>query len=188
MIVSMAPMSIASMAKPIVEVMREGFIALLKLAREATINLLAHCPVFGRIRSRVKWKLSRRIEPIRRWILDYCWKLALKTIGYLAPMVAQNYPTPPQFAKAYGRFQVVGLRHYSGVARLGENVSLIRNPSNRFDSNAIAVYNCRDVQVGFISKDGAVILARVMDAGRNVYGKVLGEADQYRLQIEVLEK
>lgn len=182
MIVSMAPM-----AEPIVEVMREGFIALLKLAREAAINLLAHCPVFGRIRSRVRWKISRRIAPMERWIVDYCWKMMLKVIGFLAPLVAQNYPVPSVFARSYGRFQVVGLRHYDGVAKVGENVSLIRNPSNRFDGNAIEVYDCRGKQVGCISRDGAKELARVMDAGRRVYGKVIGKVGQYCLQIEVLD-
>ena len=43
--------------------------------------------------------------------------------------------------------QVVGTKYYTGLVGLGEQVNLVREPTNRFDSNAIKVTNISNIQV-----------------------------------------
>ena len=49
----------------------------------------------------------------------------------------------------YGTIQtkIVGLRYYNGHATVGEHVVVRREPSNRYDSNAIRVDNVQRAQV-----------------------------------------
>ena len=43
--------------------------------------------------------------------------------------------------------QVVGTKYYTGLVGLGEQVNLVREPTNRFDGNAIKVTNISNTQV-----------------------------------------
>ena len=43
--------------------------------------------------------------------------------------------------------QVVGTKYYAGLVGLGEQVNLVREPTNRFDGNAIKVTNISNTQV-----------------------------------------
>ena len=43
--------------------------------------------------------------------------------------------------------QVVGTKYYTGMVGLGEQVNLVREPTNRFDGNAIKVTNISNIQV-----------------------------------------
>jgi len=43
--------------------------------------------------------------------------------------------------------QVVGTKYYSGMVGLGEQVNLVREPTNQFDRNAIKVTNISNIQV-----------------------------------------
>lgn len=49
--------------------------------------------------------------------------------------------------------------------RVGENLSLVRDPNNPYDRNAIMVLNSRGNQLGFIPKEIASDLASDMDSG-----------------------
>ncbi|XP_048555056.1 putative SWI/SNF-related matrix-associated actin-dependent regulator of chromatin subfamily A member 3-like 1 [Triticum urartu] len=60
--------------------------------------------------------------------------------------------------------KIVGLKHYSGTLSGGERPSLIREPLNRYDSNAIAVHNSRGRQVGHIEGRTAKVLAPLLDS------------------------
>jgi hypothetical protein len=48
--------------------------------------------------------------------------------------------------------KIVGIRYYRGVAHAGEYVSLVREPQNPYDSNAIRVDNLQGEKVGHVSK------------------------------------
>lgn len=48
---------------------------------------------------------------------------------------------------------------------VGENISLVRDPNNPYDKNAIKVINSNGEQIGFISKELASTMAIRMDAG-----------------------
>ncbi|KAK1427011.1 hypothetical protein QVD17_15693 [Tagetes erecta] len=58
---------------------------------------------------------------------------------------------------------IVGLQYYSGRINGREMVGLVREPLNRFDSNAIKVVNTQTVQVGHIEKKVSSVLAPLMD-------------------------
>ncbi|KAL7832447.1 hypothetical protein AOLI_G00299950 [Acnodon oligacanthus] len=58
---------------------------------------------------------------------------------------------------------VVGLRYYTGVVNRGEMVSLVREPQNPYDRNAVKVTNVYGVQVGHIKKELAAAMAHIMD-------------------------
>jgi single-stranded-DNA-specific exonuclease len=49
--------------------------------------------------------------------------------------------------------------------RVGEEVKLVRDPYNSYDSNAIKVVNMAGQQVGFLSREIVSDLARKMDRG-----------------------
>ncbi|KZO90728.1 hypothetical protein CALVIDRAFT_568793 [Calocera viscosa TUFC12733] len=59
--------------------------------------------------------------------------------------------------------QVVGIQYYQGLVGSGEQVLLVREPSNRYDANAIQVLNIQRIQVGHIPKNVAARLAPLMD-------------------------
>lgn len=65
----------------------------------------------------------------------------------------------------YGQLtsEVVGIRHYRGLVGPGEEVLLIREPTNPYDRNAIQVKNISRVQVGHIPRGVAAKLAPLMD-------------------------
>ncbi|XP_037402325.1 helicase-like transcription factor isoform X1 [Pygocentrus nattereri] len=58
---------------------------------------------------------------------------------------------------------IVGLRYYTGVVNRGEMVSLVREPQNPYDRNAVKVTNVYGVQVGHIKKELAAAMAHIMD-------------------------
>ncbi|PGH01214.1 hypothetical protein AJ79_07985 [Helicocarpus griseus UAMH5409] len=60
--------------------------------------------------------------------------------------------------------KVVGLRYYNGHATVGEYVTMKREPSNRYDPNAIRVDNVMGVQIGHIPRTIASKLAPYMDS------------------------
>ncbi|KAK1393591.1 putative SWI/SNF-related matrix-associated actin-dependent regulator of chromatin subfamily A member 3-like 1 [Heracleum sosnowskyi] len=58
---------------------------------------------------------------------------------------------------------IVGIQSNSGTITGREMVSLIRDPLNPFDCNAIRVVNIRNLQVGFIEKCASDVLAPLLD-------------------------
>ncbi|KAK1365977.1 putative SWI/SNF-related matrix-associated actin-dependent regulator of chromatin subfamily A member 3-like 1 [Heracleum sosnowskyi] len=58
---------------------------------------------------------------------------------------------------------IVGVQHYSGTINGRQMVGLIRDPINRYDTNAIKVLNIRNVQVGNIERSVAAVLAPLLD-------------------------
>ncbi|KAI4872692.1 hypothetical protein NFI96_032483 [Prochilodus magdalenae] len=66
---------------------------------------------------------------------------------------------------------IVGLRYYTGVVNKGEMVSLVREPQNPYDRNAVKVTNVYGSQVGHIKKELAASMAYIMD---NKLAKVEG--------------
>ena len=55
---------------------------------------------------------------------------------------------------------------------VGDTVSLVRDPCNPYDSNAIKVINTNGDQIGFISKELASTMAINMDSGVNFVATV----------------
>ncbi|KAL6009842.1 hypothetical protein ACLOJK_000273 [Asimina triloba] len=84
---------------------------------------------------------------------------------------AQN-PTPSSSAAAaddtylvgFVVVNIVGLRHYSGGINGREMVGLVRDPLNPYDPNAIKVLNTRTIQVGYVERSSAAVLAPLVDS------------------------
>ncbi|CAE6481588.1 unnamed protein product [Rhizoctonia solani] len=70
-----------------------------------------------------------------------------------------------QYTDFYLSFQssVVGIQYYDGLVGPGEQVALVREPTNRYDQNAIQVMNIGLRQVGHIPKQTAANLAPLID-------------------------
>ncbi|KAG9316303.1 hypothetical protein JVU11DRAFT_2334 [Chiua virens] len=58
---------------------------------------------------------------------------------------------------------IVGVQYYKGLVAPGEQVTLVREPNNPYDRNAIQVKNIGGAQVGHIPKNAATRLAPLLD-------------------------
>ncbi|KAL8915762.1 MAG: hypothetical protein Q9172_006686 [Xanthocarpia lactea] len=84
------------------------------------------------------------------------------------------------------RTKIVGIQYYTGYATVGEFVSVCREPSNQYDSNAIRVSNVMRDQIGHIPRQIAAKLARYMDAGSLlVEGALAGPKGAYDCPIDL---
>ena len=74
---------------------------------------------------------------------------------------------------------VAGWYFHAASALPGERVSLVREPGNPHDANAIAVYNTHGQRIGFVSHQQSAILAPYVDSSAiSLAGRLLdpGEA------------
>ncbi|KAI4211169.1 MAG: hypothetical protein LQ351_006069 [Letrouitia transgressa] len=88
----------------------------------------------------------------------------------------------------YGTWQtrIVGVRYYHGTATVGEYVTIRREPSNPYDSNAIRVSNVIGDQIGHIGRKEAAKLAPYMDSGRLLLeGRLAGHKGEYDCPIDL---
>ena len=61
---------------------------------------------------------------------------------------------------------IVGIQYYNGIVSRKEQVTINREPQNRFDRNALRVDNVRREQVGHIPRDVAARLSPLIDQKR----------------------
>jgi len=59
-----------------------------------------------------------------------------------------------------------------GRCQEGENLILRREPMNRYDVNAVAVLRGNGEQIGYLSRDDAEWVARIMDDGNEVEARI----------------
>lgn len=73
---------------------------------------------------------------------------------------------------------VAGTSHVEGIEELepylnvGDRLDFFREPDNIYDSNAILVKNTDGIKIGYIPMADNVIFARLMDAGKLLFGKI----------------
>lgn len=58
-----------------------------------------------------------------------------------------------------------GAREAVGKLRKGEELSLRREPENPHDRNAVAVHNCQGRKLGYVPRQDAGAIAKVIDTG-----------------------
>ncbi|CAB9507222.1 regulator of chromatin subfamily A member 3-like 1 [Seminavis robusta] len=84
---------------------------------------------------------------------------------------------------------IVGIRYYKGTAHAGEYVSLVREPDNPYDANAIRVDNMAGDKVGHLKRQQAAILAPWMDrAGEHalsVEGTIPHQGNSFNMPVTV---
>ncbi|KGB78750.3 hypothetical protein CNBG_4588 [Cryptococcus deuterogattii R265] len=88
------------------------------------------------------------------------------------------------------RSDVVGVQYYHGLVGRGEYVLLRREPTNKWDSNAVQVINAGGSQVGHIPRAVAANLATLMDRNQiSVEGRMVGQnldgAKHFKLALDV---
>lgn len=65
-------------------------------------------------------------------------------------------------ASTHNYVKFVGIQHYRGVAHPGEYVTLVREPENPYDRNAIRCDNIAGIKVGHVKRELAAILSPLM--------------------------
>lgn len=73
---------------------------------------------------------------------------------------------------------IAGTSHVEGIEdlephiNLGDRLSFFREPDNPYDSKAIMIKNEDGIKLGYVPKKDNVIFARLMDAGKLLFGKI----------------
>lgn len=74
--------------------------------------------------------------------------------------------------------RVAGTSYISGIEELepylhiNDRLNFFREPDNYFDEEAIIIKNTDGVKIGYVPKQDNTILARLMDAGKLIFGKI----------------
>ena len=81
---------------------------------------------------------------------------------------------------------VVGIRYYKGKAHPGEYVTLVREPNNGFDANAVRVDNLAGQMVGHIKRGLAGALAPILDQNiAKLDGTIPSPGDRGKIPIRI---
>lgn len=73
---------------------------------------------------------------------------------------------------------VAGTTHIEGIEELepylnaDDRLDFFREPDNKYDSQAIVIKTLNGVQIGYVPKQDNVIFARLMDAGKLLFGRI----------------
>jgi HIRAN domain len=81
--------------------------------------------------------------------------------GSLSPQTYSLICVGERFANADGDNRQVELAR----SKPGERIDLVREPTNPYDINAVALVSCRGVQVGYLAREHAIWIAPMIDAG-----------------------
>ncbi len=77
--------------------------------------------------------------------------------------------------------RVAGTSHIQGIEELephlnaDDKLEFFREPDNRYDDKAIAIKNTDGVKIGYVPQADNVIFARLMDAGKLLFGKIVNK-------------
>ncbi len=87
---------------------------------------------------------------------------------------------------------VAGTSHIEGIQelephlKLDDKLNFFREPENSYDPQAIAIETTDGVKIGYVPKSDNVIFARLMDAGKLLFGKIINkEMSGEWLKIEI---
>lgn len=73
---------------------------------------------------------------------------------------------------------VAGTSHIEGMEELephlqtGDRLDFFREPDNQYDAQAIVIKTADGVKIGYVPRQDNVIFARLMDAGKLLFGRV----------------
>lgn len=91
-----------------------------------------------------------------------------------------NLVVPKPFEKDIFLFDthVAGTSHVEGIEELEPHLNIddrldfFREPDNRYDKEAIVIKTAGGVKIGYVPKQDNVIFARLMDAGKLLFGRI----------------
>lgn len=73
---------------------------------------------------------------------------------------------------------VAGTSHIEGMEELephlqtGDRLDFFREPDNQYDAQAIVIKTVDGVKIGYVPRQDNVIFARLMDAGKLLFGRI----------------
>lgn len=76
---------------------------------------------------------------------------------------------------------VAGTSHIEGMEELephlqiGDKLDFFREPDNQYDEQAIVIKTENGTKIGYVPKRDNVIFARLMDAGKLLFGRISGK-------------
>ncbi len=123
-------------------------------------------------------------------------ELSKTNSGSLLQTLHEDLQTPAPYSSDVLLLQtyVAGTTHTAGLEELdpflkpGDRLELVRIPDNPSDPNAIKIYTRDRVKLGYVPRKENHILARLMDAGKLLYAKILSkqwQGDWLQIEIEV---
>ena len=71
-----------------------------------------------------------------------------------------------------GTSHVEGIEELEPYLQIGDKLNFFREPDNPYDDMAIAIKTANGVKIGYVPKADNVIFARLMDAGKLLFGKI----------------
>lgn len=94
-----------------------------------------------------------------------------------------NLVVPKPFEKDIFLFDthVAGTSHIEGIEELEPHLNIddrldfFREPDNRYDKEAIVIKTAGGIKIGYVPKQDNVIFARLMDAGKLLFGRISGK-------------
>lgn len=86
--------------------------------------------------------------------------------------------TPKPFEQEILLFEtlVAGTSHIEGIheldLKIDDRLSFFREPDNEYDNQAIVIKTAKQEKIGYVPKSDNLIFARLMDAGKHLFGKI----------------
>jgi hypothetical protein len=90
-----------------------------------------------------------------------------------------------------GTSYIEGFKDGSLSVEKGEKLEFYREPNNEFDKNAIVMKNHNSIKVGYVPREDNIIFSRLMDAGKELYGKVTNvetRGDLLKIRVKIYLK
>lgn len=74
-----------------------------------------------------------------------------------------------------GTSHIVGIEELEPYLNVDDRLDFFREPNNPYDAQAIMIRNKDGVKIGYVPKADNVIFARLMDAGKLLFGRITGK-------------
>ena len=71
-----------------------------------------------------------------------------------------------------GTTHIEKIKSIEPFLKIGDKVNFYREPTNPHDPQAIRIENQNKDKIGYVPRADNVVFARLMDAGKNLYGKI----------------
>lgn len=85
-----------------------------------------------------------------------------------------------------GTTHIENIKSLEAGFKIGDQVNFFREPTNPYDPQAIRIETGGYQKIGYVPRTDNVVFSRLMDAGKNLYGKIVSKEwqDQW-LKIEI---
>lgn len=77
-----------------------------------------------------------------------------------------------------GTSHVEGIEELEPYMKVDDKLDFFREPENAYDRKAIVIKNADGVKIGYVPKADNAIFARLMDAGKLLFGKIVSKEMQ----------